>query len=433
MVKPARSFSFLTIMKINNRLPLLKFALLPLILLLAGCGPSDGQNGPPPKRVAEVGVVEIAPGTQPIVTELPGRTTARMIAEIRPQVSGIIQERTFIEGANVKAGDLLYRIDPSLYQAEVARTQAALEKAEANLKSIQVRAERYAELIKINAVSKQDYDDAQAAQKQAEADVALAKAALETARINLGYTRITAPISGRVETSIITPGALVTANQANPLTTVQQLDPIYVDVTQPTSELLRLRRDLESGKLKRIGNEARLKVVLEDGTVYPHPGRLSFSGVTVNPTSGAVTLRAVLPNPDGLLMPGMYVRGQLEEAVDESAILVPQQSVTRTAKGQAMVLVVNAENKVEQRQVEVSRAVGNQWMVDEGLQAGDRVVVEGFQNIRPGDEVKPLVVSMDGGTGSAAPAPTPVAPAEMTPSRRTPLPPAAPAVRAEGK
>jgi membrane fusion protein (multidrug efflux system) len=424
-------------MNIKNSSALIKLALPPLFLLLAGCSPSDEQKGPPPKKAAEVGVVEIAPGTQPIVTELPGRTTARMVAEIRPQVSGIIQERTFVEGANVKAGELLYRIDPALYQAEVASAQAALDKAEANLKSLQIKAERYAELIKINAVSKQDYDDAQAAQKQAQADIGLAKAALETARINLGYTRITAPISGRVETSVITPGALVTANQTNPLTTVQQLDPIYVDVTQPTSELLRLRRDLASGKLKRIGrDEARLKVLLEDGTEYPHPGRLSFSGVTVNPTSGAVTLRAVLPNPEGLLMPGMYVRGQLEEAVDESAILVPQQSVTRTAKGQAMVLVVNAQNKVEQRAVEVSRAVGNQWMVDAGLQAGDHVVVEGFQNIRPGDEVKPRVVSAEdaaGGNAAAAMAPTSVAPANMTPAKRTHLPPSAPAVSAQGK
>lgn len=410
----------------------IKLALLPLILLLAGCSPSDEQKGPPPKKVAEVGVVEIAPGTQPIVTELPGRTTARMIAEIRPQVSGIIQERAFVEGANVKAGDLLYRIDPSLYQAEVASAQAALEKAEANLKSIQVKAERYAELIKINAVSKQDYDDAQAAQKQAQADIALARAALETARINLGYTRITAPISGRVETSVITPGALVTANQTAALTTVQQLDPIYVDVTQPSSELLRLKRDLASGKLKRIGrDEARIKVLLEDGTEYPHPGRLSFSGVTVNPTSGAITLRAILPNPEGMLLPGMYVRAQLEEAVDESAILVPQQSVTRTAKGEALVLVVNAQNKVEQRPVEVSRAVGSQWMVDAGLEAGDHVVVDGFQNIRPGDEVVPRLTSAQAAAVSADAAPA--APAKVAPSTPANLPPAAPAVRAQGK
>jgi membrane fusion protein (multidrug efflux system) len=377
-------------MNIKNSPLLTKLALLPIIALLAACGPSDEKKGPPPPMKAEVGVVEIAPGSQPIVTELPGRTNAKMIAEIRPQVSGIIQERTFVEGANVKAGDVLYRIDPAIYQAEVASAQAALEKAEANLKSIQVKAERYAELLKINAVSKQDHDDAQASLKQAQADIALAKAALDTARINLGYTRITAPISGRVETSIVTPGALVTANQTSALTTVQQLDPIYVDVTQPSSELLRLKRDLASGKLKRIGrDEARIKVLLEDGTAYPHPGRLSFSGVTVNPTSGAVTLRAILPNPEGLLMPGMYVRAQLEEAVDESAILVPQQSVTRTAKGDAMVLVVNAQGKVEQRPVAVGRVVGSQWMVDAGLNAGDRVIVEGFQKIKPGDEVKP--------------------------------------------
>ena len=379
--------------------------LTPLLLsvtLLAACGQSDDKKGPP-KVTPEVGVVQIAPGAQPIVNELPGRTNARMIAEIRPQVSGIIQERTFVEGANVKAGDVLYRIDPAIYQAEVASAQAALEKAEANLKSIQVKAERYAELLKINAVSTQDHDDAQASQKQAQADIALAKAALDTARINLGYTRITAPISGRVETSVVTPGALVTANQTAALTTVQQLDPIYVDVTQPSSELLRLKRELASGKLKRVGSdEARIKVLLEDGSVYPHAGRLKFSGVTVNPTSGAVTLRAVVPNPEGLLLPGMYVRAQLEEAVDEAAILVPQQSVTRTAKGDAIVLVVNAQNKVEQRPVDVSRAVGSQWMVDAGLAAGDRVIVEGFQKIKVGDEVKPKLIIAEAARSSAA-------------------------------
>lgn len=421
-------------MKIKNSPLLLKLALPPLILLLAGCGPSEDKKGPPPKQAAEVGVVEIATGAQTFVTELPGRTTARMIAEIRPQVSGIIQERTFVEGASVKAGDVLYRIDPSLYQAEVASNQAALEKAEANLKSIQVKAERYAELIKINAVSKQDYDDAQAALKQAQADIALAKAALETARINLGYTRITAPISGRVETSIVTPGALVTANQTNALTTVQQLDPIYVDVTQPTSELLRLKRDLASGKLKRIGrDEARIKVLLEDGTEYPHAGRLSFSGVTVNPTSGAITLRAILPNPEGLLLPGMYVRGQLEEAVDESAILVPQQSVTRTAKGEAMVLVVNAQNKVEQRPVDVSRAVGSRWVVDSGLNTGDRVIVDGFQKIKPGDDVKPRMVSAESAAPVAAAAPTPAPAPASSPAAKAAGALAAPAARSQEK
>lgn len=371
-------------------------ALLPLLLLLAACNSSKDENKMPPPQKADVGVVVIAPSTQAIVTELPGRTSARMIAEIRPQVGGIIQERTFVEGANVKAGDVLYRIDPAIYQAEVASAQASLEKAEANLKSIQVKAERYAELLTINAVSQQDNDDAQASLKQAQADIALARAALQTARINLGYTRITAPISGRVETSVITPGALVTANQATALTTVQQLNPIYVDVTQPSGELLRLKRELAKGKLKRVGaDEARIKVMLEDGSAYPHPGRLSFSGVTVNPTSGAVTLRAVVPNPEGLLMPGMYVRAQLEEAVDEAAILVPQQSVTRTAKGEAMVLVVNAQSKVEQRPVEVGRAIGGQWLVNAGLNAGDRVIVDGVQKIKVGDEVQARTMSAE--------------------------------------
>lgn len=379
-------------MKINNTPPML--ALLPVLLLLAACSPSKDENKMPPPQKADVGVVVIAPSTQAIVNELPGRTNARMIAEIRPQVSGIIQERTFVEGANVKAGDVLYRIDPAIYQAEVASAQASLEKAEANLKSIQVKAERYAELLTINAVSKQDNDDAQASLKQAQAEIALARAALQTSRINLGYTRITAPISGRVETSVVTPGALVTANQTTALTTVQQLDPIYVDVTQPSGELLRLKRELAKGKLKRVGaDEARIKVMLEDGSEYPHAGRLKFSGVTVNPTSGAVTLRAIVPNPDGLLMPGMYVRAQLEEAVDEAAILVPQQSVTRTAKGEAMVLVVNAQNKVEQRPVEIGRAIGSQWLVNAGLNAGDRVIVDGVQKIKVGDEVQARTMS----------------------------------------
>jgi len=381
-------------MKLNNTLSLL--TLLPVLLLLAACNPSSGENKAPPPKTAEVGVVEIAPSTQPIVTELPGRTNARMIAEIRPQIGGIIQERTFVEGALVKAGQTLYRIDPAMYEAAYASAQASLQKAEATYKSSKVKAERYTELVAINAVSKQDYDDMQATLKQSEADVALAKAALETARINLAYTRITAPISGRVETSVVTPGALVTANQAAALTTVQQLDPIYVDVTQSSSDLLRLKRELAKGNLKRISaDEARIKVLLEDGSAYPHAGRLSFSGVTVNPTSGAVTLRAIVPNPEGLLMPGMYVRAQLEEAVDEAAILVPQQSVTRTAKGDALVLVVNAENKVEQRPVEVGRAIGAQWLVNAGLAAGDRVIVEGMQQIRVGDAVKARTMSAE--------------------------------------
>lgn len=358
-------------------------------LALAACSKSAPDPKAQHKKLAEVGVVTVASVSQPIVTELPGRTHARMIAEIRPQIGGIIQKRLFVEGAKVNAGEVLYQIDPAVYQAAYASAQAALQKAQANEKSTQVKAERYAELLKINAVSKQDYDDLDAALKQAQADVALARAALENARINLGYTHITAPISGRVETSVVTPGALVTANQDAALTTVQQLDPIYVDVTQSSSDLLRLRNELGQGHLKRVSaDEARIKVVLEDGKPYPHEGRLKFSGVTVNPTSGAITLRAVVPNPEGVLMPGMYVRAQLEEAVNESAILVPQQGVTRNAKGDALVLLVNAQNKVEQRPVEVDRAIGNRWLVSAGLNSGDRVIVEGVQQVRVGDEVR---------------------------------------------
>lgn len=369
------------------RLSLLLFA----ACALSACGKPAADDAGKSKPATEVGVVVVAPSMQPLTTELPGRTTARMIAEIRPQVSGIIQKRLFVEGASVKAGETLYQIDPAVYRAAYASAEAGLEKSEATLKSVAVKAGRYAELVKINAVSKQEADDIQASLQQAQADVALAKAALETARINLYYTRITAPISGRVETSAVTPGALVTANQTTALTTVQQLDPIYVDVTQPSNEVLKLKHSFAEGKLKRLSkDEAKIAVILEDGSRYPLTGRLKFSGVTVNPTSGSVTLRAVVPNPEGLLMPGMYVRAQLEEAVDDAAILIPQQSVLRNGRGEAMVLLANTDNKVEQRMVAIGRAVGNQWLVENGLQQGDRVIVEGLQKIRPGDTVKPV-------------------------------------------
>ena len=368
---------------------------LTLLLLvtcaLSACGNPAADDGDKRKAAVEVGVVVVTPSSQPLTTELPGRTTARMIAEIRPQVSGIIQKRLFTEGAMVKAGETLYQIDPAIYRAAYASALASLEKSEATQKSIAIKAERYAELVKINAVSKQEADDIQASLQQAQADVALARAALETARINLYYTRITAPISGRVETSAVTPGALVTANQAAALTTVQQLDPIYVDVTQPSNEVLKLKHIFAEGKLKRLNqDEAKIAIILEDGTRYPLTGRLKFSGVTVNPSSGAVTLRAVVPNPQGLLMPGMYVRAVLEEAIDEAAILIPQQSVVRNGRGEAMVMVVGADNKVSQRIVGIGRAIGNRWLVESGLKAGDQVIVEGLQKVRAGDTVKPV-------------------------------------------
>ncbi|MES2580400.1 MAG: efflux RND transporter periplasmic adaptor subunit [Pseudomonadota bacterium] len=363
-------------------------------MLLTSCGQSANENKPESKSLPEVGVVTVKLQKQSIVTELPGRTVAQMIAQIRPQVGGIIQKRAFTEGADVKAGDLLYQIDPAPFHAVYDSAQANVKKSEANLLSLKSKAERYAELVKINAVSKQDNDDINALFKQGEADLLLTKAALETARINLNFTKIVAPISGRVDASAVTPGALVTANQELVLTTVQQLDPIFVDITQSSNELLRLKREFANGNLtKASSNEARIKVVLEDGSLYSQEGILKFSGVTVNPTSGAVTLRAVVPNKERLLLPGMYVRARIQEAVNEKAILVPQQSVSRNAQGEATVLVVNAEGVVELRTLSADKSVGSQWLVNDGLVAGDQVIVDGMQKIKIGDKVKPIEVA----------------------------------------
>lgn len=358
-------------------------------LFLASCGKPASEIEPKVKNLQEVGVVTVKLQAQSIVTELPGRTVARMIAQIRPQVGGIIQTRAFTEGADVKSGELLYQIDPAPFRAAYESAQANVKKSEANLLSLKSKAERYAELVKINAVSKQDNDDINALFKQGEADLSLTKAALETARINLNFTRIVAPISGRIDTSAVTPGALVTANQELVLTTIQQLDPIYVDITQSSNELLRLRQELAKGSLtKASSNEARIKVVLEDDSIYGQEGILKFSGVTVNPTSGAVTLRAVVPNKERLLLPGMYVRARVQEAVNEKAILVPQQSVSRNAQGEATVWVVNAQGIVELRTLSADKSVGSQWLVNDGLAEGDQVIVEGTQKVKIGDKVK---------------------------------------------
>ncbi|WP_276527358.1 efflux RND transporter periplasmic adaptor subunit [Microvirgula aerodenitrificans] len=326
-----------------------------------------------------------------MTTELPGRTSSFQIAEVRPQVGGIIQKRLFREGADVKAGQPLYQIDPATYRAAYDSARATLAKADANLTTARLKAERYRELVSINAVSKQEYDDADAAFKQAAADVAGARAAVESARINLDYTRVSSPISGRIGKSTVTPGALVTQNQADALTTVQQIDPIYVDVTQSSTEVLRLRRELESGKLARAGNGgARVKLRLEDGSDYAHEGRLEFSDITVDQGTGAITIRAVFPNPERNLLPGMYVRAVLEEGVNDQAILVPQQGVTRNHKGEATALVVGQDNKVAERVLNVSRTIGDKWLVNSGLKQGDRVIVEGLQKVHPGAVVKPV-------------------------------------------
>lgn len=364
-------------------------------LAVAACSPpaaSPADPGP-----AEVGVVEIQPQRQAITTELAGRTRARMIAEIRPQVGGIVQKRLFEEGAMVEAGQVLYRIEPAGFQAGVASAEAGVAKTEATVNSTRINARRSAELVRLNAISRQVNDDSQAAYKQALADLGVAKAALATARINLGFTRITAPISGRVDTSTVSPGALVIANQETALTTVQQLDPLYIDVTQSSAEVLRLKRDLAAGRLEGVGDdEALIRLTLEDGSLYAHEGRLQFTGVAVNPGTGAVTLRALVPNPDGLLMPGMYVRALLEEGVVEQAMLVPQQGVTRNAAGEASALIVDAENTVARRDLKIDRAIGNRWLALEGLAPGDRVIVEGTQRIREGDRVRAVDVKEPG-------------------------------------
>jgi len=336
-------------------------------------------------------VFDVAAKPVSLYTELPGRTSPYLIAEVRPQVNGIIKARQFQEGGDVKAGTSLYQIDASTYQAEYASAKAMLEKAQANLTSAKIRNDRFQELAKLNAVSQQERDDAYAALKQAEADVASGKAAVQSAQINLNYTKVTAPISGRIGRSSITPGALVQQGQANPLTTIQQLDPIYVDLTQSTSELLQLKRDLESGVLKSAGKDAaKVTLKLEDGSSYAQEGKLQFSDVTVDQNTGTVTLRAVFPNPKLQLLPGMYVRASLEEGVREAGILVPQKGIMRDATGAPSAFVVGQDNKVEKRSVETARAIGDQWLIAEGLQAGDRLIVEGIQKVRPGQEVEIL-------------------------------------------
>jgi len=338
----------------------------------------------------EVAVVTAAPQAVELATELlPGRTAPYLIAEIRPQVGGIIQKRLFQEGSNVKAGDVLYQIEPAPFQAAFDNAQASLARSEANLPAIRSRVERYKELLADKAVSLQDRDDAEAALKQAEADVAYWKAALEAARINLGFTRIVAPISGRIGRSAVTDGALVTAHQPAALATIQQLDPIYVDVPQSTAELLRLQRRLRDGRLDRAGvNTEEVRLFLEDGTAYELPGTLQFQDITVDPTTGSVILRVVVPNPAGVLLPGMFIRATVKEGVNPRAILLPQQTVARDMKGNPIAMVVNGEDVVELRMLVLDRAIGDRWLVASGLAAGERVIAEGLQKVRPGAAVK---------------------------------------------
>ncbi len=403
----------------------LAFALVAAVLLGA-CG----KRGEPPSPAAtppEVGTVTIRSQDVPYLLDLPGRLSASLVAEIRPQVGGIVEQRLFTEGALVRAGQPLYQLDASALDAERARAAAALQKAQAQLGQARTRAARDAELLKIDVLSRQSAEDSASAVTQAEADVAVAKAALDAAAVQLRRARIVAPIGGRVEVSRVTPGALVTANQSDALTRVQQLDPMQLDIVQSSAELLQLRRQLAADTGSR-----RVRLILEDGSEHPHPGTLQVSGVTVDPGTGAVTLRATVPNPGHTLLPGMVVRARLLAGVDRDALLVPQEGVSRSPTGDAAALVVGAGNKVERRQLELKRAVGNQWLVTRGLAAGERVIIEGLQRARVGSAVTPVaagnvVATAAAGSATAGPA---VASAPLAASAASTL--SAPAAPASG-
>ncbi|MGG5282507.1 efflux RND transporter periplasmic adaptor subunit [Pseudomonas viridiflava] len=358
------------------------------ISILTGCGKPPG--GPPPSPgTPEVGVLSVQAQRVVFSTELPGRTAPFMIAEIRPQVSGIVQKRSFTEGSTVKAGQVLYLIDPATYRATYNSDLAALAKAEASLTSVRLKNERYKELAALDAVSRQDYDDAVSSLGESRADVASAKANVESSRINLAYTQVNAPITGRIGKSGITPGALVTANQTSTMATIQQLDPIYVDVTQPSAALLRLKKSLSNGEIQKSGaTAAKVRLKLEDGSLYPLEGTLEFSDVTVDQDTGAITLRAVFLNPNADLLPGMYVRAVLEEGFKEQGLLVPQQAVSRDSTGKPMAYVVGKDNTLERRELTTDRAIGDQWLISSGLNVGDQLVVDGQQRASAGVKVK---------------------------------------------
>ncbi len=375
------------------------------ISVLAACGgkPPAAPGGAGAPQPPQVGVVTVAPEPVALATELPGRLEASRVAEVRARAAGIVLERKFQEGSEVKAGQVLYRIDPAPLRAALASTEAALAKAEANQTLARLKAERYKPLIEKGVVSRQNYDDVIAARDQAEAEVAAAKAARETARLNLGYATVTAPIAGRIGRALVTEGALVGQGESTPLATIQQIDPIYLNLTQSSAEALQLRRTLAGGKAKRAAAaEAKVALITEDGQQYPHPGRLLFSDISVDPGTGVVTVRVLVPNPERSLLPGMYVRARLEQGVQNDAILVPHAAVSRNPRGQAEVMLVNGENKVEARIVKAERSVGDKWVVSEGLAAGDRVIVEGLQRARPGTAVEPQAAGTQAAAAKAA-------------------------------
>lgn len=353
-------------------------------LVLGGCG----NDQPPPPPPPPVGVVTLKVESAPLVSELPGRVSALETAEVRPQINGVIRRRLFAEGSYVRAGQLLYEIEDAPYRAALAQAQGGLARAQASIRATALQAQRYRDLVGVNAVSRQEADNAEATASQARADVAAQRAAVLAAQVNQNFTRIRAPISGRIGRSLFTPGALVQAGQADALATIHRTDKVYVDVNQSAAQLLSFRQALREGGVSEAQG-ARVQLLLPNGSAYPSEGRLQFSEVTVDPSSGAVTLRATFPNPDGLLLPGMYVRAAVKEGERQAVILAPQQGISRDPRGRATALVVDARNKVELRQVQTDRILGDKWVVTKGLRAGDRLIVEGLVNLKPGTLVRP--------------------------------------------
>ena len=379
--------------KIRGLSPLAAALMLSGSFLLTGCDNNKSEQAA--QQPPAVGVVTLKTEPLKISTELPGRTSAYRVAEVRPQVSGIILKRNFVEGSDVKAGQSLYQIDPATYQAAYDSAKGDLTQAQANARIAQLTVKRYKPLLGTKYISQQDYDTAVATAAQNDAAVQVAKANVETARINLAYTKVTSPISGRIGKSSVTEGALVQNAQTTALATVQQLDPMYVDVTQSSEDFMRLRSELESGQLKQNDGKANVTLLMQNGNSYPQTGTLEFSDVTVDETTGSITLRAIVPNPNHALLPGMFVRARLDEGTNPNALLVPQQAVARTPTGQATVMVVGADNKVEARQVTTSQAIGDKWLVTDGVKAGERVISTGLQRAKPGAQVTPQEVSDD--------------------------------------
>ncbi|ALQ10146.1 MULTISPECIES: efflux RND transporter periplasmic adaptor subunit [Pseudoalteromonas] len=374
----------------RSRIALFVLSALVGSVALTGCDQATEQSQASAPQAVPVGVLTLKSQALTLKKELPGRISAFQIAEIRPQVSGIVQSRLFVEGKEVKQGQALYQIDPATFEADLAASEASVARAEASIASSKSKASRYGELLKIKAVSQQDFDEADAAYKQANAELLTAKAQLKSAQINLDYSHVSSPISGQISKSSVTVGALVSANQSTALATVTQLDPIYIDLTQSSNELTQLKKAIASGRLGIDANsQTDVELIMEDGSAYSHKGTLQFSEVTVDPSTGSVTLRAKFPNPEKLLLPGMYARASIVEGVKADAILVPQRGVSRNNKGEPTAMVVSKDNKVESRVLKVDRTVGSDWLVTDGLSDGDKLIVEGLQKIRPGAPVSP--------------------------------------------